>query len=107
MCTSLDKYQHNILNKPAEAACLSEMLATIYEIMSMSHIHKKMLLSYKDILIESKVIFTLLIMLVYFILQQYASSLTWPICIASMAKAPISGKHRERNNKNENITHKC
>jgi len=94
LCTSLDKYWHNILNKPAEAACLSEMLAPIYEIMS--HIHKKIILSYQDILMESKVIFTLLIMLVYFLLQQYVSSLTWSICIASMAKSSISGKYKER-----------
>lgn len=90
LCTSLDKYQHNILNKPAEAAFLSEMLAPIYEIMS--HINIKV----QNILIESKLIFTLLIMLVYFIRQQYASSLTWSICIASMAKSSVSGKRRER-----------
>jgi len=94
LCTSLDKYQNYILNKPAEAACLSEMLAPIYEIMS--HIHKKIILSYKDILIESKVIFTLLIMLMHFTLQQYASSFAWSIRIASMAKSSISGKRRER-----------
>jgi hypothetical protein len=68
--------------------------------------HKKIILRYNDLLIDSKVIFTLSIMLVYFILQQYASSVTWSICIASMAKSSISGKQREKN-KNENITNKC
>jgi hypothetical protein len=89
LCTSLDKNQHNIPNTPEESACLTEILAP-------SHSDKEIILRYKDILIESKVIFTLLIMLVYFILQQYASSLLWSICIASMAKSSISGKFRER-----------
>ena len=94
LCASLDKNQHKILNKLAEAACWAEIFAPIYEIMN--HSHKKIILRYKDILIESKLIFTLLNMLVYFILQQYVSSLIWSICIASTAKSSISGKCRER-----------
>ena len=82
------------MNTPAEAARLAEIFAPIYEIMN--HSHKKIILRYKDILIESKLIFTLLNMLVYFILQQYASSLIWSISIALMAKSSISGKCRER-----------
>lgn len=42
LCTSSDKNQHTILNKPAGAACLAEILAPIYEIMS--HSHKKIIL---------------------------------------------------------------
>jgi hypothetical protein len=68
--------------------------------------HKKILLRYNDLLIESKVIFTISKMLVYLILQQYVSSVTLSICIASMAKSSFSGKPREKN-KDENITNKC